>query len=153
FESELQTQERVSASIASAESPGEGGTVEIHSAGRVGDPPALRPGLEKKYPLGEDVHLGPNVDLTDHVRFHVEGIKTIGDELNVVYAPSRFNISETKLIENQIATWRNEVRAAGGELYYDFKVSCRVVGEFEGVTIRVLESITWKLERRLPGSD
>jgi hypothetical protein len=146
LESELQTQERVAARIGFSERATAGGRTEIHSTGRVGDPPTVRPGLERKYPTGNAV------GLPDHVRFHVEGIKSIGDELNVVYAPSRFNISETARIENTIRVWRNEVAAVGGELYYDIKVTCRVLGEFEGVTIRVLESITWKLERRMPGT-
>jgi hypothetical protein len=146
-EADLQSQERALATISSTERTGPGGTVEIRSQGRVGDAPSVRPGLEKKYPLGEKVGLPGNV------RFHVEGIKSIGDELNVVYAPERFNISETALIENQIRAWRDEIAVTGGELYYDFTVHAHVVAEFEGVTIRVLDSITWKLERRLPGID
>ncbi|HKG58476.1 MAG TPA: DUF4157 domain-containing protein [Pyrinomonadaceae bacterium] len=149
LEAELQTQQRMGAKInPTVERPLPEGKVEIHSTGQVGDPlTGRRPGLERKYPAPS------KVGLPDHVRFHVEGIHAIGDELNVVYAPSRFNISETALIENQISTWRKEIMVTGGELHFDFKVIARVVGEVDGVTIRVLESITWKLERRLPGTD
>lgn len=147
LEGELQTQERTIAKISSTETTGPNGTVEIRSRGRVGDAPPGRPGLEKKYPLGEKVGLPGNV------RFHVEGIQAIGDELNVVYAPERFNISQTALIENQIRGFRDEIAVTGGELLYDFTVQAHVLKEFEGVSIRVLDSITWKIERRLPGSD
>jgi hypothetical protein len=147
IEADLQSQEQAIAAISSTERTGPGGAVEIRSQGRVGDAPQVRPGLEKKYPPAEAVGLPGNV------RFHVEGIKSIGDELNVVYAPERFNISETALIENHLQEWRDEIAVTGGELYYDFTVQAHVVGEFEGVTIRVLDSITWKLERRLPGTD
>lgn len=153
LEAELQSQEQAIAAISSTERTGPGGAVEIRSRGRVGRPPRARPGVERKYPSGERVGLPGNV------RFHVEGIMSIGDELNVVYAPELFNISETALIENQIRAWRDEIAVTGGELYYDFTVNAHVLvnaqvqREFEGVTIRVLDSITWKLERRLPGTD
>ena len=147
LEADLQSQEQAIAAISSTERTGPGGAVEIRSRGRVGDAPRVRPGLEKKYPPGQKVGLPGNV------RFHVEGIKSIGDELNVVYAPELFNISETALIENQIRAWRDEIAVTGGELYYDFTVNAHVLTEFEGVTIRVLDNITWKLERRLPGTD
>ena len=90
LEADLQSQERAIAAISSTERTGP--AVEIRSRGRVGDAPRVRPGLEKKYPPGQKVGRPGNV------RFHVEGIKSIGDELNVVYAPERFNISETALI-------------------------------------------------------
>lgn len=138
---------RTQATISSGETALPSGRVIIKSEGRIGDPPALRPNLEKKYPLGS------RVGLPDHVRYHVEGIKAIGDELNIVYAPSRFNISETALIENQIRVWQAEVKATGGELYFEFTAKCHIHSVFEGVTIKVLDEITWKVERRIPGSD
>lgn len=135
------------ATISSSETTESGGKRVIKSEGRVGDPPAKRPGLDKKYPPAS------KVGLPGYVRFHVEGIKAIGDELNIVYAPERFNVSETALIENQIRTWRSEVEATGGELYYKFTAKSHLHMEFEGVQIKVLDEITWKLERRLPGTD
>jgi hypothetical protein len=133
--------------IASSETTEAGGKIVIKSEGRIGEPPMKRPGLEKKYPFGKDV------GLPGHVRFHVEGIKAVGDELNVVYAPSRFNISETALIENQIRVWHAEVKATGGELYFEITAKCHLHMEFEGAQIKLLDEITWKLERRVPGSD
>lgn len=139
--------ERPRAVIHSTEFAETHGTVVIRSEGQVGVPPRERPGLERAYPSGSAV------GLPGYVRFHVEGISAIGDELNIVYAPENFNISETARIENQIRSWRDEIRVTGGELYYEIVARCHVRGEFEGVTIKVLDEITWKLERRLPGTD
>ena len=120
-----------------------GGRFELESQGIIGEPHFTRTGVEKKYPLGRDV------GLPGYVRYHVEGIGAVGDELNIVYAPERFNISETAEVENRI----REIRAnARGELNYNFKVAYRIHGEYQGVTIKVLESITWELEERALGS-
>jgi hypothetical protein len=122
-----------------------GGLWELDSHGVVGEPHFTRTGVEKKYPLGKDV------GLPGYVRYHVEGIGAVGDELNIVYAPERFNISETAEVENRI----REIRAnAKGELNYNFKVTYRVQGVYQNaITIKVLESITWELEERALGSD
>jgi hypothetical protein len=116
---------------------------ELTSTGRIGDPPRFRPGLERKYPSAR------KAGLPGYVVYHVEGIKAVGDELNFVYAPAHFNISETARIENEIRRLQAE---GNGELYFEFRVKYHVKGEVEGVTIKVLDGITWKVERRIPGS-
>ena len=120
--------------------PRPGETQAIVSQGRIGNPPRLRPGGEGKYPLGKDV------GLPGHDRYHLEGVMTVGDELNIVYATADFNRRVTAAIEK-------EIRGLQGDLYFEFSANCRIVGEVQGVTIKVVESITWKVQRRVLGTD
>jgi hypothetical protein len=122
------------------------GRVRIRVWGTVGDP-IDRPGLEKKYPLPKDV------GLAGYDRWHLAGPDAIGAEEGIVYAPENFNLSRTAEIENIVRKARAAVREQGGDVYFDFTAECRVVGEYEGVQIRVLEKVTWKAEVRLAGSD
>jgi hypothetical protein len=126
--------------IFTPEHPNPGEIQEISSPGRIGDPPRLRPGLEGKYPLGKDV------ELQGYDRYHLEGVMTVGDERTIVYATKDFNRRITAAIES-------DIRGLKGDLYFEFTARCRVVGEFDGVTVKVLESITWKVERRVLGTD
>ncbi|HEV2914314.1 MAG TPA: DUF4157 domain-containing protein [Pyrinomonadaceae bacterium] len=128
------------------ENPLPGGRVQIRAYGVVGDP-ITRPGVEKKYPLPKDVNL-PNYD-----RWHLAGPDATGAEAGIAYAPKNFNVSKTAEIENVVRRTRDAAREYGGEVNFDFTAECRVAGEHEGVEIRVLEKVTWKVEVRMPGSD
>jgi hypothetical protein len=123
-----------------------GGKVQIRVWGRGGDPIA-RPGLEKKYPLPKDVGL-PGMD-----RWHLAGPDAIGAEAGIAYAPKNFNVGKTAQIENLVRKARTATREQGGEVDFDFTATCRVVGDHEGVQIRVLEEVTWKVGVRAAGSD
>ena len=65
---------------------------------------------------------------------------------NIVYATADFNRRVTAAIEK-------EIRGLQGDLYFEFSANCRIVGEVQGVTIKVVESITWKVQRRVLGTD
>lgn len=123
-----------------------GGRIQIRAFGTVGDP-ISRPGLEKKYPLPKDVQL-PNFD-----RWHLAGPDATGVEAGIAYAPKNFNISKTAEVENIVRKSRAAVREQGGDVYFDFTAECKVIGEREGVEIRVLEKVTWKVGVRSAGSE
>jgi uncharacterized protein DUF4157 len=129
-----------------AETRLENGRVRIRVWGTLGDA-IPRPGLEKKYPLPKDVNL------RGHDRWHLAGPDATGAEEGVVYTPKNFNVSKTAEVENVLRAARREVTAKGGDVNFDFTADCKVVGEYEGVEIRVLEKVTWKVDARLPGSD
>lgn len=122
------------------------GKIEMRAWGTVGDA-ITRPGLEKKYPLPKDVGL-PGYD-----RWHLAGPDATGAEAGIVYAPQRFNISETAVVENKVRAARAAVREQGGDVYFDFKAECRVVKDHQGVQIRELEKVVWKVEVRAAGSE
>jgi Domain of unknown function (DUF4157) len=123
-----------------------GGLIEMRAWGRVGDPIA-RSGLEKKYPLPQDVGL-PGYD-----RWHLAGPEAVGVEEGIAYAPKNFNVARTAEIENTIRRARIAVKEQGGEVFFDFTAVCRVVGDHEGVQIRVLEKVTWNVDARIAGAD
>jgi hypothetical protein len=122
------------------------GRVELHAWGRVGDR-ITTPGLEKKYPLPQDV------GLSGYDRWHVAGPDATGTELRIAYAPKNFNIGKTATVENALRRARAATQEQGGEVFYDFTAVRRVQGEHEGVEIRVLESVTWNVDVRAVGTD
>ncbi len=138
--------EPVAADYKVFETPLEGNRFQIRVRGTVGDP-ISRPGLEKKFPLPKDVGL-PGYD-----RWHLAGPDATGAEEGILYAPKNFNVSKTADIENIIRKARAAAREQGGDVYFDFTAEGRVVGEHEGVQIRVLEKVTWKVDVRAAGSD
>jgi hypothetical protein len=136
----------VTAKYQVTEIPLGGGKVQIRVQGTVGDP-IPRPGLEAKYPLPKEVGL-PGYD-----RWHLAGPDATGVEEGIAYAPKNFNVSKTAQVENAVRNARNATRAQGGEVYFDFTAEVRVTGQHEGVEIRVLEKVTWKVEVRPAGTD
>lgn len=128
------------------ETPLEGGRVELHAWGRVGDP-IRRPGLEKKYPLPKDV------GLSGCDRWHLAGPDATGTELGIAYAPKNFNVSKTATVENVLRRARDAALEHGGEVFFDFKATVRIIGQHEGVDIRVLEEVTWAIDVRAAGSE
>ena len=56
------------------------------------------------------------------------------------------------MVENKLRNARAAVRTHGGEVYFDFTAGGRVVGEYEGVGIRMLETVTWEVDVSAPGS-
>ena len=128
------------------ETPLPGGRVRIRAWGKVGDP-IDRPGLEKKYPEPG------KVGLAGHDRWHLAGPNATGAEEGIAYAPKNFNISKTAEVENVIRRARTAVQEQGGEVFFDFEAECLIVGEHEGVSIRVVESAHWQAEVRPSGSN
>ncbi len=128
------------------ETPLPGGRVRIRAWGRVGD--AIdRPGLDKKYPEPG------KVGLAGYDRWHLAGPDATGAEEGIAYAPKNFNVSKTAEVENVIRRARIATQEQGGEVFFDFEAECRVVGDHEGVSIRVVESAHWRAEVRAAGSD
>jgi Domain of unknown function (DUF4157) len=128
------------------ETPLADGRVELHAWGRIGAP-IKRSGLEKKYPLPQDVGL-PGSD-----RWHLAGPDAVGAEEGIAYADKNFNVSKTATVENIIRRTRIATQQQGGEAFFDFRAVCRVQGTHDGVEIRILEQVTWDLEVRAAGSD
>lgn len=118
------------------ETPLPNGQVEIRAYGIVGDP-VTRPGLEKKYPLPGEAGL-PGCD-----RWHLAGPNAIGADDGIAYTPRNFNVGKTAQVENTVRAARAEMRASGGQVYFDFKARVRVIKEVDGVQIRVLDEVTW----------
>jgi hypothetical protein len=123
-----------------------GGRVRIRAWGRVGDP-IDRPGLEKKFPEPGKAGL-PGYD-----RWHLAGPNATGAEEGIAYAPKNFNVGKTAEVENVIRRARTAAQEQGGEVFFDFEAECRIVGEYEGVSIRVVENARWQAEVRAAGSD
>jgi hypothetical protein len=120
--------------------------VRIRAWGKVGDP-IERPGLEKKYP-------GPGVvGLAGYDRWHLAGPDATGAEEGIAYAPKNFNIGKTATVENVIRRARTATTEQGGEVFFDFEAECRVVGDHDGVSIRIVESAHWRAEVRAAGTD
>ena len=122
------------------------GRVRLHAWGRVGDP-IERPGLEKKYPEPG------KVGLPGHDRWHLAGPNATGAEEGIAYAPTNFNVSKTAELENVIRKARIVTQEQGGEVFFDFTADCTVVGEYEGVAVRTVDSAHWTAEVRAAGSD
>ena len=128
------------------ETPLPGGRVRMHAWGVVGDK-LERPGLEKKFP--EPGRIG----LAGNDRWHLAGPDATGTENGIAYASHNFNVGKTAQVENVIRRARLAVQEHGGEVFYDFQADCRIVGEFEGVSIRVVEDVRWSADVRAAGRD
>jgi hypothetical protein len=136
----------VAAVIQYEETPLPGGRVRMRAWGRVGDPVA-RSGYEGKWP-------GPGeVGLEGMDRWHLAGPDATGGEIGIAYTPKNFNIGKTATIENVLRNARGYMRAVGGEVYFDFTADCRIVGEHQGVSIRVVEDVHWQIDGRLSGGN
>ena len=134
----------VAAAIQYEETPLPGGRVRIRAWGRVGDP-IPRSGYEGKWP-------GPGeVGLAGMDRWHLAGPEATGGEIGIAYTPKNFNIGRTATVENVLRNARGYMRAVGGDVYFDFTADCRIVGEYEGVSIRVVEDVHWQIDGRLFG--
>lgn len=129
-----------------SETPLPNGQVQIRATGTVGDPLVRRPGLEKKYPLPSEAGL-PGCD-----RWHLAGPNAIGADDGIVYTTKNFNISKTAQVENLVRGARVEMRAQGGQVYFDFTAKVRVIKEVDGVQIRVLDEVTWKVGKLPKGA-
>jgi hypothetical protein len=127
------------------ETPLGNGQVQIRATGTVGDP-ILRPGLEKKYPLPSEAGL-PGCD-----RWHLAGPNAVGADDGIVYTTRNFNISKTAQVENTVRAARAEMRAQGGDVYFDFTAKVRVIKEVDGVQIRVLDEVTWRVGKLPKGA-
>ena len=123
-----------------------GGRVRMRAWGKAGDP-LPRSGYEAKWPGPGEVGL-PGMD-----RWHLAGPDATGGEIGIAYAPRNFNVSQTATVENVLRTSRAYMRLEGGDVFFDFEADCRIVGEHEGVSIRVVEDVRWQIDGRLPGSD
>ena len=133
-------------SIQYEETPLPGGRVRMRAWGRVGDPVA-RSGYEGKWP-------GPGeVGLEGMDRWHLAGPDATGGEMGIAYTPKNFNIGKTATVENVLRNARGYMRAVGGDVYFDFTADCRIVGEHEGVSIRVVEDVHWQIDGRLYGGN
>jgi uncharacterized protein DUF4157 len=123
-----------------------GGRVRMRAWGKVGDP-LPRSGYEANWPGPGEVGL-PGMD-----RWHLAGPDATGGEIGIAYAPRNFNVSQTAAVENVVRISRAYMRVEGGDVFFDFEADCRIVGEHEGVSIRVVEDVRWQIDGRLPGSD
>jgi hypothetical protein len=56
-------------------------------------------------------------------------------------------------VENHIRRARAAALEHGGEVFFDFEAECRIVGEHQGVSIRVVETVHWRAEVRVAGTD